>query len=112
MYIKQQYSGYDLLFLKLSYEKNKISGKKKNTLQTLGTKLYTSLEWCLNSPPKPHGFASFPLQSGLNIKTLLTFLGSLIPLGVGFSMYILFKAPGIYIASKLNPYLIYFFFFV
>jgi len=67
MYIKQQYSGYDLLFLKLSYE-NKISGKKKNTLQTLGTKLYTSLEWCLNSPPKPHGFASFPLQSGKKIK--------------------------------------------
>lgn len=29
---------------------------------------YTSLEWCLNSPPKPHAFASLPLQSGLNIK--------------------------------------------
>jgi cytochrome c oxidase subunit 1 len=24
---------------------------------------YTSLEWCLNSPPKPHAFSSLPLQS-------------------------------------------------
>ena len=28
---------------------------------------YTSLEWALNSPPKPHAFASLPLQSGILI---------------------------------------------
>ena len=32
-------------------------------LQLLLSRLYTSLEWCLNSPPKPHSFASLPLQS-------------------------------------------------
>jgi cytochrome c oxidase subunit 1 len=32
-------------------------------LQTLLSRSYTSLEWCLNSPPKPHAFASLPLQS-------------------------------------------------
>jgi len=29
---------------------------------------YPSLEWCLNSPPKPHAFTSLPLQSGFFIK--------------------------------------------
>lgn len=29
---------------------------------------YTSLEWCLNSPPKPHGFASLCIQCGLTQK--------------------------------------------
>lgn len=32
-------------------------------LQTLLSRSYSSLEWCLNSPPKPHAFASLPLQS-------------------------------------------------
>jgi cytochrome c oxidase subunit 1 len=32
-------------------------------LQHLLNRAYTSLEWCLNSPPKPHAFASLPLQS-------------------------------------------------
>ena len=32
-------------------------------LQSLLNRAYTSLEWCLNSPPKPHAFASLPLQS-------------------------------------------------
>lgn len=34
-------------------------------LQTLLIRAYTSLEWCLNSPPKPHAFASLPLQSSV-----------------------------------------------
>ena len=34
-------------------------------LQTLLSRVYTSLEWCLSSPPKPHAFASLPLQSGI-----------------------------------------------
>ena len=32
-------------------------------LQTLLNRVYISLEWCLNSPPKPHAFVSLPLQS-------------------------------------------------
>ena len=33
-------------------------------LQSLLNRAYSSLEWCLNSPPKPHAFVSLPLQSG------------------------------------------------
>jgi len=32
-------------------------------LQGLLSRAYASIEWCLNSPPKPHAFASLPLQS-------------------------------------------------
>ena len=32
-------------------------------LQTLLSRVYNSLEWGLNSPPKPHAFVSLPLQS-------------------------------------------------
>ena len=32
-------------------------------IQILLNRIYTSLEWCLDSPPKPHAFASLPLQS-------------------------------------------------
>lgn len=32
-------------------------------LQSLLSRAFLSLEWCLNSPPKPHAFASLPLQS-------------------------------------------------
>ena len=34
-------------------------------LQHLLNRAYTSLEWCLNSPPKPHAFLGLPLQSRL-----------------------------------------------
>nr|YP_010951220.1 cytochrome c oxidase subunit 1 [Peltigera ponojensis]WML72224.1 cytochrome c oxidase subunit 1 [Peltigera ponojensis] len=34
-----------------------------DTLQSLLTRAYNSLEWCLNSPPKPHAFISLPIQS-------------------------------------------------
>jgi cytochrome c oxidase subunit 1 len=37
-------------------------------LQTLLNRAYTSLEWCLNSPPKPHAFVSLPLQSFFLLK--------------------------------------------
>ena len=42
-------------------------------LQTLFNRNYSSLEWSLNSPPKPHAFISLPLQSGppLNITQQL-----------------------------------------
>ena len=32
-------------------------------LQVLLSRVYNSLEWALNSPPKPHAFTSLPLQS-------------------------------------------------
>ena len=41
-----------------------------DSLQTILNRAYDSLEWCLNSPPKPHAFVSLPLQS-----TLLLSLG-------------------------------------
>nr|AYE67584.1 cytochrome c oxidase subunit 1 [Annulohypoxylon stygium]AYE67661.1 cytochrome c oxidase subunit 1 [Annulohypoxylon stygium] len=34
-----------------------------DTLQALLNRSYPSLEWALNSPPKPHAFVSLPLQS-------------------------------------------------
>ena len=34
-----------------------------DTFQVLFTRNNNSLEWCLTSPPKPHAFASLPLQS-------------------------------------------------
>ena len=41
-------------------------GYMSHFLQLLN-KMYTSLEWALNSPPKPHAFTSLPLQSGLKV---------------------------------------------
>ena len=32
-------------------------------LRGLLSRVYSSIEWCLNSPPKPHPFVSLPLQS-------------------------------------------------
>ncbi len=70
-------------------------------LQTLLMRAYTSLEWALNSPPKPHAFASLPLQSiiRLNVKKYLhryycTFAAK---------VYLLF----IFIQSNKVAYLIY-----
>lgn len=34
-----------------------------DTLQSILNRTYHSLEWGLNSPPKPHAFVSLPLQS-------------------------------------------------
>lgn len=38
--------------------------------QTLFNRNYSSLEWSLNSPPKPHAFVSLPLQSALGLSLL------------------------------------------
>ena len=37
--------------------------------QTLFNRNYNSLEWTLNSPPKPHAFVSLPLQSSIDLRT-------------------------------------------
>ena len=41
-----------------------------DTLQTHLIREFNSLEWGLNSPPKPHAFTSLPLQSGI-FKSLM-----------------------------------------
>jgi cytochrome c oxidase subunit 1 len=43
-----------------------------DSLQTMLNRSYTSLEWALTSPPKPHAFVSLPIQSFL-INLLLNF---------------------------------------
>lgn len=40
--------------------------------QTLFNRTFNSLEWSLNSPPKPHSFVTLPLQSSPNFYTWLT----------------------------------------
>jgi len=40
-------------------------------LQHLLNRAYTSLEWCLNSPPKPHAFTTLPVRSVLELMTAL-----------------------------------------
>ena len=39
-----------------------------DTLQSLLNRSYNSIEWALNSPPKPHAFVSLPLQSSNNLS--------------------------------------------
>jgi cytochrome c oxidase subunit 1 len=40
-------------------------------LQIMLNRIYDSLEWCLNSPPKPHAFVSLPLTSVFEIPVHL-----------------------------------------
>jgi cytochrome c oxidase subunit 1 len=40
-----------------------IPGFAYDTYRIWGLRVYNSLEWALNSPPKPHAFTSLPLQS-------------------------------------------------
>lgn len=41
-------------------------------LQIILNRVDIGLEWSLNSPPKPHAFATLPLQSGFNFKIIRT----------------------------------------
>ena len=45
-----------------------------DALQTLLNRSYPSLEWALNSPPKPHAFVSLPLQSKIIGSKILYFI--------------------------------------
>jgi cytochrome c oxidase subunit 1 len=47
-----------------------IPAPMSDTLQTILNRSYSSLEWALNSPPKPHAFISLPLQSSLFLTNL------------------------------------------
>jgi cytochrome c oxidase subunit 1 len=72
------------LFLNIVYNQL-VQGKAVNTyslfsapfytdyLQYLLQRVYVSLEWCLDNPPKPHAFVSLPLQSGLNTRAAASF---------------------------------------
>ena len=48
-------------------------------LQTLLNRASPSIEWAINSPPKPHAFVSLPLQSTLEIEAIILELGNLLP---------------------------------
>jgi len=41
------------------------------SLKSFLNRTYNSLEWCLNSPPKPHSFVSLPIKSYINFYSLL-----------------------------------------
>ena len=47
-----------------------------DSLRLLSSRVYTSLEWALNSPPKAHAFVSLPLQSSvfLSVRNSITLL--------------------------------------
>ena len=45
--------------------------------QTLFNRNYNSLEWSLDSPPKPHAFVSLPLQSTVDYKKFSWLLASI-----------------------------------
>ena len=49
-----------------------------DSLQTLLNRSYNSLEWALNSPPKPHAFVSLPLQSSMTLAEILNELTPLL----------------------------------
>ena len=56
-----------------------------DSLQTLLNRSYNSLEWALNSPPKPHAFVSLPLQScSDNLTDIVSSLNHMLPQLVGF----------------------------
>ena len=71
-----------VLFLYVLYEQL-VYGKAANrytwqtsefyvdTLQTILSRSYNSLEWNLSSPPKPHAFVSLPLQSMFINKSII-----------------------------------------
>jgi len=48
-------------------------------LQTLLNRASPSIEWAINSPPKPHAFVSLPIQSTLEIEAIILELGNLLP---------------------------------
>ena len=84
-------------------------------LQSLLSRSYNSLEWALNSPPKPHAFVSLPLQSGVSkslphltnkYKTLIYAIS--IPILAGLIIFCSIRFPGNWFASQLQTPLIKF----
>jgi heme/copper-type cytochrome/quinol oxidase subunit 2 len=70
-------------------------------LQALLSRSYDSLEWCLNSPPKPHSFMSLPVQS-----KLLTLLTSVFSINIFVLNILVCDAPrawGVYFQDSGSP---------
>ena len=75
-------------------------------LQTHLIREFNSLEWGLNSPPKPHAFVSLPLQSGLfnflarkfNFFTFQLF----IPIVIGVGLYLAYRFPIHFMLNQLD----------
>ena len=59
-------------------------------LQGILNRAYSSLEWCLSSPPKPHALPSLPLQSRISFKGLIILF--LVAILVGVSVRLPFVA--------------------
>jgi hypothetical protein len=75
-------------------------------LQTLLNRSYSSLEWALNSPPKPHPFVSLPLQSYL-FSYLLAKVGSFSqPLYASFTTKLASAYYSTLAHLYLNPYFV------
>lgn len=70
-----------------------------DTLQSLLTRAYNSLEWCLNSPPKPHAFISLPIQSSFE-TTLMVLKESMGPNELAFVLHQIISE-GIFVASLI-----------
>lgn len=70
-------------------------------LQHLLNRAYSSIEWCLNSPPKPHAFASLPLQSYQNLKKLIIKLIFSFSFLVPLLMFFTIRLPAKFISNKL-----------
>nr|YP_010951225.1 cytochrome c oxidase subunit 1 [Peltigera neckeri]WML72229.1 cytochrome c oxidase subunit 1 [Peltigera neckeri] len=70
-----------------------------DTLQSLLTRAYNSLEWCLNSPPKPHAFISLPIQSSFE-TTLMVLKESMGPNELAFVLHQI-VSEGIFVASLI-----------
>lgn len=74
-------------------------------LQNILQRAYTSLEFALSSPPKPHAFTTLPIQSGLSLSSMLQYLKNkkvavISSLIVLVSLKVVFH----YFSYKLFPY--------
>ena len=91
-------------------------------LQTLLSRVYNSLEWGLNSPPKPHAFTSLPLQSNvLDLMGEFSFASStccvMLIFSAGLTVYKLCTSPitgvnkrflkNLFIILKNHPFLFF-----
>ena len=63
-----------------------------DSLRVLSRRVYSSLEWALNSPPKPHAFVSLPLQSKLGANIIQKILAKIRLIGVGVWIGVIFGA--------------------
>jgi cytochrome c oxidase subunit 1 len=44
-----------------------------DSLQLYLARAYDSIEWAIDSPPKPHSFVSLPLQSGPSLSLIIQY---------------------------------------